>query len=323
MSDAFTSHVEVYTAADGVSDASLVAMLDAHRRLHHDVPDLMGFAARLSAPTTNGARTILLLFVARSSVALQRALRDERVADLRRDVSAHTVDVAGGQFGLDPEHDWWRPDVRDIWTDFDTVVAPGHTTLVVIDIQNDFCAPDGKRSEGLSTMFADVKQSLLSLIDAAREAGVPVVYTQSQTDEAHDHGPVRARRRRTSLGDGYLVPGTWGWELCDFISPRPDEEIVRKWRHSAFSNPMMDAALRDAGTKSVVVTGVATNGCVEGFARDAFARGYYTTVVEDAVATFDDELQAHSLRNMHLHFAALTTAAAVRRAWGDAVPPRA
>src|SRR3989304_8195663 len=92
--------------------------------------------------------------------------------------------------------------------------------------------------------------------------GLPVVYTQAQTDAEHDNGPILARRQRVGLGGAkYTIPGSWGWEICDFVAPRSGEVTIPKWHHSAFTNPKMDATLRILVAKTLLFTGIHTNGC--------------------------------------------------------------
>ena len=77
----------------------------------------------------------------------------------------------------------------------------------------------------------------------------------------------------------------------------------------------MDATLRKLGAKTLVFTGAATNGCVEATVRDAFARGYYTVVLQDCVAAYDQELQRYSLKNIATHFGQISSSEEVLAAW--------
>ena len=53
-----------------------------------------------------------------------------------------------------------------------------------------------------------------------------------------------------------------------------------------------------SGVTQLVITGVATNQCVESAVRDAADRGFYVTLVEDGVATYNEEDHLQSLKNM-------------------------
>ena len=63
--------------------------------------------------------------------------------------------------------------------------------------------------------------------------------------------------------------GTWGVEFYEGIAPLPQERIVIKHRYSSFINTDLNTILKAKGIESVLVTGVATNVCVETTARDA------------------------------------------------------
>lgn len=222
-------------------------------------------------------------------------------------------------FEFDPEAETWEPQVQDIWAELTEAVRPEHTVLLVIDVQNDFCAPGGARMKGDLTTVEAMRAPLKRMVEAARAAGVPVVYTQTQNDTEHDNGPILTRRQRVGLGSAkYTIPGTPGWEICDFVAPKPDEVTIRKWHHSGFTNPKMDATLARLGAKTLLFAGAATNGCVEGTVRDAFARGYYTIVLEDCVAAYDLDLQRYSLKNMATHFALISSSEEVQKAWAQA-----
>lgn len=73
------------------------------------------------------------------------------------------------------------------------------------------------------------------------------------------------------------------------VRPRPDEPVVTKHRFSAFHNTDLETILKSHAIRMVVMTGVASNVCVETTARDAFVRDYYVVFLEDGTATYADE----------------------------------
>src|SRR5207249_3717288 len=56
------------------------------------------------------------------------------------------------------------------------------------------------------------------------------------------------------------------------------------------------------------VAGTVTQICVEETAREAFKRGYRTTIVSDAVSSYLPDLHAATLKNFHLKFGWVSTA---------------
>lgn len=65
-----------------------------------------------------------------------------------------------------------------------------------------------------------------------------------------------------------------------------------------FFGTNLETVLRDKGINHVLVTGVASQVCVECTARDAWSHAFWTTTVRDATATDSVELHEASMRNM-------------------------
>jgi ureidoacrylate peracid hydrolase len=309
-------HVVLAKVKPGTSQEQIDAMVAGYNSMKDVIPELLSWSMGENV-RTDSDYTHVMVAVVEDQAALTRyvshPLHEQVARELGRPIFETRV-IADYEF--DPQTEPWRPLVKEVWTELEDTVRPGHTALIVIDVQNDFCALGGARMKGdLSTIEA-MKEPTRQMVEEARRIGVPVVYTQSQTDEAHDTGPIFSRRARVGLKDAkYTRPDTWGWEICDFLAPRPGEPVIRKWHHSGFTNPEMDAVLRRLGAKTLVFTGVATNGCVEAAVRDAFMRGYYAVVLEDCVGAYDLDLQRYSLKNMATHFGLISTSQAVREAW--------
>ncbi|MFQ5541638.1 MAG: cysteine hydrolase family protein, partial [Candidatus Binatia bacterium] len=69
------------------------------------------------------------------------------------------------------------------------------------------------------------------------------------------------------------------------------------------------------GVESVLVTGVATNVCVETTARDAFMYDYYVTMVEDCSAAYDPRMHEATLQNMRQHFGLVASSQEIISIW--------
>jgi ureidoacrylate peracid hydrolase len=190
-------------------------------------------------------------------------------------------------------------------------VEPGHTALVVVDVQNDFCAPGGMMArEGHDlTMVQNMVPRLTELIESARKAGVLVVYIQSiygRTGSPYlsEVWLEQAQRRRKGSYTEYAVceEGSWNFEFFGGIEPREDEIVVHKHRFSAFQGGDLDIVLRSRNIRTVVMTGVATNVCVETTAREAFVRDFHVVLVSDCSATYRQEDHDMTLRNIDNFF---------------------
>jgi ureidoacrylate peracid hydrolase len=311
-------HVVLAKVKSGVSQKQIDAMLAGYNSMKNAIPELVSWSM---GPNLygNGEFTHVMVAVFENLEALksyvEHPLHQRVSAELGRPIFETRVI---GDYEFDPEAESWEPQVQTVWTELIDMVRPQHTALLVIDVQNDFCSPGGARMKGDLTTIEGMKEPTRRIVEAARVIGVPVVYTQTQNDAEHDNGPILARRQRVGLGGAkYTIPGTWGWKIAEFVAPHPGEVSIPKWHHSGFTNPKMDATLRRLGAKTLVFTGIATNGCVEATVRDAFARGYYAVVLEDCVGAYDLELQRYSLKNMATHFALISSSREVQNSWNQ------
>jgi ureidoacrylate peracid hydrolase len=207
-------------------------------------------------------------------------------------------------------------------------VRPEHTALIVIDVQNDFCAPGGMMDrEGQD--LRDVQEMALALprlIRAARDAGVLVVFVRNvySTEQNHYLSDVwleQASRRRAGSYTVSPVCGPDSWE-GDFYSvrPLPEDPVITKHRFSAFHNTDLETVLRAHSIRSVVMSGVATNVCVETTAREAFVRDYYVVFLSDGTATYQRAGHEATLAVIDRFFGEVAAIDDVVECWNDAKP---
>ena len=210
-------------------------------------------------------------------------------------------------------------------------VDPGNSALLVVDVQNDFAAEGGymhREGADLSLCQAMVPR-LLRFIEEAREAGVPVIFIRNvyTTDANWYLSDVWLEQAgRTRKGGSYVIhsvcaPDSWEG---DFYQIRPTEKdvIVTKHRFSAFQDTDLDLILRSRGIKTLIMTGISTDVCVESTARDGFFRDYYVVFTSDCTAAYSDEDHECTLRNMRRYFGQVVTADEVAGCW-KAVPTQA
>jgi len=202
-------------------------------------------------------------------------------------------------------------------------LRPAGCVLLVIDMQNDFCAPGGyidrvmgKSVEAAAAVAAPVGR----LIDAARSAGVPVVWVRA--DYTPDRIPASMRVKLVARGIEAVccAPGTWG---ADWFGPCPaaDEAVVTKHSYSGFHATALEARLRALGARTLVFAGVQTQVCVESTVRDGHSRGYFCVVADDAVGSHTAALHEATLNNVRFLFGDVCPSATVVGAWAGAAPP--
>ena len=93
--------------------------------------------------------------------------------------------------------------------------------------------------------------------------------------------PASRDRRIAAMGEG-----TKGQELWPELDVRPEDEIVNKYRYSAFmpGTSELPGRLRARGFDTVLITGTMTNVCCESSARDANMTNFRTIMVSDGNA---------------------------------------
>jgi ureidoacrylate peracid hydrolase len=200
-------------------------------------------------------------------------------------------------------------------------VNPAHTALLIVDVQRDFCAPDG----AFSVLGRDLNRvqrilpRLKLLVEAARRSQVRVVflrYVQSELTESDVHLEQRARGRADLR---YCQEGTPGAEFY-YVLPEAGDAVVNKHRYSGFINTDLGIILRSRGIRTIVMTGVATNGCVEATARDGFMHDFYVVFVDDCSATYSEEMHQATLANVRDAYGVVVVAEELTGIWngGDA-----
>ena len=202
-------------------------------------------------------------------------------------------------------------------------VDPKHAALVVVDIQNYFCHSEGflaKQGKDLSHTHQMIPK-LVRLISEARTNKIKIVFIRKINSD-WTMSPVSWEQRRRifpGASENTLLEGSWEAEFYE-VTPQPDECVVTKHRDSAFVDTDLNLILRSRGIKSLIMTGVATNACVESTARDGFMRDYYVVFVSDCTATTHIEDHEATLRDIHGFFGVVATAKELITAWHNIKP---
>ncbi|HEY0249831.1 MAG TPA: isochorismatase family cysteine hydrolase [Gryllotalpicola sp.] len=207
-------------------------------------------------------------------------------------------------------------------TDIPFRYDPAHTALIIVDVQNDFCDPEGslaKIGNDVSAAVAMVPR-LEKLIDDARAARLPVIFIQTIHDETNDT-PQWLNRHAGEPGPGRSSStcrtGSWGGEFYK-VAPLPGEITVIKYRYSAFVGTNLDIVLKTLGIQSLLFTGVATEVCVESSLRDGLFAEYYVSLVEDCAATYSQEAHDNSVRGVARSFGTVVTSDYLSGLWAEA-----
>lgn len=140
------------------------------------------------------------------------------------------------------------------------------TALIVIDVQESFQHRPNWPNVSNPAIVEDVNR----LVAAARDGGHRVFW-------------VLHNEPRT----GTVFDPETGWvRFMDGMEPRPDEPVVWKSSHNAFTTSNLGQQLTEAGVTRVVIAGIQTEACAETTARVASDMGYEVVFVTEATATF-------------------------------------
>lgn len=309
------------------------------------------------APDTGafGASTLNLLLRANAieqlvvagvhlDLALASLLRDARARGMQAHAAlgAEVIATIARQWpaSLDAPRSW-QPEVKHArWLrTLEQRLAPAHTALLLIDVQNDFVSPEGAtgRRESMPLVQTAVAR-MPALLEAARTAGCTVVHVHAEYGQhvRHVGSPYRFPSTLTREGavwslsaaevdDAHqfapgevevCLPGSWGGRALEAVAPQPGELQITKHRFSAFVDTPLEVMLRARGIRTLIVAGVTTNCCVESTVRDASMLDFHVVVAEDAVGVKNSVVALHeaSLEQMRTYFARVEPVARIAQA---------
>ena len=166
------------------------------------------------------------------------------------------------------------------------------TMLLIVDMENESAHPTGKRYMGEAV--ARIIPNIVALRRRVRQAGGLVIHTQSvRKPDALEFTLFKNVVRK--------VEGTWGAELIAELKPESGEPVVVKYTHDCFYRTDMESVLERfrlrPGEGRIIVTGIATRGCVQCAVMGFSIRDFYVYVPIDCTAQGEEreKLQAFSL----------------------------
>lgn len=148
--------------------------------------------------------------------------------------------------------------------------------ILVVDRLNDFVTGALACDRGKAIVPATAE-----LLDAARAAGVPVIFC----NDAH----IKGIDRELKLWGDHAIAGTKGAEVIPELKLSDKDYVVPKRRYSGFFQTDLDILLRELGVKTVVMTGLHTHMCVRHTSADAYCLGYDVVVAKEATDSFTEE----------------------------------
>ena len=174
------------------------------------------------------------------------------------------------------------------------------TAMIVVDMQNDFCA-EGGWLDWLGVDFSPNRapiKPLTRLVPALRRAGMPIVWLNwgNRPDRMNlTPGDLRmCTPTGEGIGFGDPLPGSgakvlekdsWAAAVVDELKQKPRDIRVDKFRMSGFWGTQLDTILRNMGVNCLLFAGVNTDVCVMTTLQDAQFAGYGCVMIEDCCGT--------------------------------------
>lgn len=131
-------------------------------------------------------------------------------------------------------------------------------------------------------LFADVQaelESALRIRDAARQRGIPVIFTNVVFDQA---GRLGGRFFQKAMPLRHFVAGSPMGAWAAGLVPADDEIVISKQYASAFFGTSLAPMLTTLGVDTLIITGVTTSGCIRATCLDSCQYGFIPIVVADA-----------------------------------------
>lgn len=179
---------------------------------------------------------------------------------------------------------------------------PEQTAVVVVDMQNGFCHPDGSlHAPGSEAAI----EPCARLVDRAREAGASVVFTRDvHPPEQFDDNQYYDEFDR--WGE-HVVEGSWETELVEGLADHEGELVVVKHTYDAFYQTELEGWLDAHGVTNILFCGTLANVCVLHTAGSAGLRDYRPVLVEDAIGYIDESDREYALEHADWLFGQVTT----------------
>lgn len=209
------------------------------------------------------------------------------------------------------------------------------TAIIVVDMQNDFCAPDG----WLGSMGIDVSAALAlsepinHVTGSLRNLGVPVIWLNwgvrpdrlnLSPGTQHPFNPngaapgLAGEMHGPSRTHNILEQGSWGARIIDALIQDPSDIHVSKHRISGFWDTPLNSILNNLDVKTLFFAGVNADHCVLGTLMDANFHGYDTILLEDCTSTTSpDFCMKATLHNVRFCFGFTTSSQNLIQALGN------
>jgi nicotinamidase/pyrazinamidase len=170
-------------------------------------------------------------------------------------------------------------------------------TLIVVDMINDFCNPNGVLAQSNITgkFYAEeIMIDVVSLVEVFRSQKLPIIWlcdAHAENDKEFERFPAHA------------IKGTWGAEIIGQLGSKyaersPYELRINKTRYSGFYGTALEYQLMRIAPEQVEVCGVCTSICIMDTVGGLANRDYEIQIQRSCVADFDPGAGEKALTRM-------------------------
>ena len=163
--------------------------------------------------------------------------------------------------------------------------------LIIIDIQNDYF------ENGAIELANPIEASLNAgkVLEHFRANNLPIAHIQHVSADP-EAMPI-------------FVEGTDGVKIHENVKPLDGENVFQKFYPNSFRDTGLLDYLKENGVTELVITGMMTHMCIDSTTRAAFDFGYTCTVIGDACASRDLEINGKTVKADDVHHAFLAALA--------------
>ncbi len=188
----------------------------------------------------------------------------------------------------------------------DMTLEPAQTAVVVVDMQNGFCHPDG-------SLYAPGSEAVIEpigdLVERASDAGVRVVYTRDvhppdQFADAYYYDEF------AQWGE-HVLEGSWDAEVVEELPVEEADHVVEKHTYDAFQQTELEGWLNARGIRNLVFCGTLANVCVLHSAGSAGLRDFKPILLEDCLGCLEDAHREYALEHADFLFGEVTSSDAL------------
>jgi ureidoacrylate peracid hydrolase len=183
--------------------------------------------------------------------------------------------------------------------EFKHLISPKHSAILIIDVQNDPCHPEGLYAQ----LGRDIRlrqkaaENTAAFIARARKYGVSLIFIKLNHNDWNESPAWKRRNRRLGAWTMAYKEGTWG-EQFYLVDPKDGDAVITKHRYSAFVGTELDVVLRNRQITTLIITGGGTGACVESTVRHGLCLDYDIVVAPDCCGATKVDDHSIALKRM-------------------------